>query len=155
MVNTYHLIQEFLSLKRFAMIGVSRKTKSFSHGLYKEFLERGYDIVPVNPHLPIIEGERCFSKIQEIIPEVRAAMLLTGKSSMQQALLDCIEAKIPFVWIYGISGKQEIEPSVLRLCESHSMKIIAGYCPYMFLRDAAFFHRWHGTVSKFLGRYPS
>lgn len=155
MINTYHHIQEFLKLKRFAMIGVSRNAKSFSHGLYREFRDRGHEVVPVNPHIPILEGQRCFPSIQAVFPEVTAAMLLTNKSSTQEALLDCVEAGLVSVWIYGISGEREIEPSILRLCESRNMQIIAGYCPYMFLHDAAFFHRWHGTIAKFVGKYPS
>jgi uncharacterized protein len=42
-------IRDFLAHKRFAMVGVSRQPKDFSRSLFHEFLNRGYEAVPVNP----------------------------------------------------------------------------------------------------------
>ena len=49
-MTTHNLIKEFLAQKRFAMVGVSRSPKDFSRTLFSEFIKRGNDVVPVNPH---------------------------------------------------------------------------------------------------------
>ena len=38
-------IQDFLDHKRVAMVGVSRESQDFSRGLFREFVNRGYDMV--------------------------------------------------------------------------------------------------------------
>ena len=154
-MKTSNLINEFLSVKRFAMIGVSRNPNDFSRKLYQEFLTRRYDIVPVNPRVPMIDGHRCFQKIQQITPPVSCAMLMTPKSFTDQVLFDCAEVGVTLVWIYGISGGRDMSPNALRICQDRGMKIIAGYCPYMFMPNVALFHRLHGTVWKMIGRYPT
>jgi predicted CoA-binding protein len=155
MTHTTPLIHEFLKTKRFAMVGVSRNPNDFSRTLFKEFVTRGHDIVPVNPHIPLMEGRRCFQNLREVSPPVTAAILMTPKSAIEQTLLDCAEAGITLVWIYGLSGERNIDPDSLRFCKDHGMKVIAGHCPYMFMQDAGLVHRFHGAVWKMIGRYPA
>jgi len=59
-------IQDFLGQKRFAIAGVSRRPKDFSRALLREFRERGYDAVPVNPEAREMDGQPCFARLQEI-----------------------------------------------------------------------------------------
>ena len=43
-------IDSFLSCRRIAVVGVSRDPKDFSRAVFRAFVERGYDAVPVNPN---------------------------------------------------------------------------------------------------------
>jgi predicted CoA-binding protein len=43
-------IDAFLASKRIAFIGLSHNPKDFSRHLFREFVEHGYDVVPVNPN---------------------------------------------------------------------------------------------------------
>lgn len=154
-MKTSSIIHEFFATKRFAMVGVSRNPSDFSRKLFEEFLTRGYDVVPVNPHIPIMEGRRCFQNLTEVTPPVTAALLLTRKSIIDQTLADCAEAGVTMVWIYGYSGERSVNQDSLRFCEDHGMKVIAGQCPYMFMNDAGLIHRFHGAIWKMIGKYPS
>jgi hypothetical protein len=40
-------IEDFLSQKRLAVVGVSRQPEDFTLGLFRESCRRGYDVVPV------------------------------------------------------------------------------------------------------------
>jgi predicted CoA-binding protein len=71
-------ICEFFNSGRIALVGVSRNVKDFTRVLFREFLARGYDAVPVHPGVGDIEGHPCFARIQEITPPVEAALLLTA-----------------------------------------------------------------------------
>jgi predicted CoA-binding protein len=42
-------VQEFLSQKRLAVVGLSRQPKDFSRALFHALRDQGYDVVPVNP----------------------------------------------------------------------------------------------------------
>jgi predicted CoA-binding protein len=50
-------ITKFLECKRVAFVGVSRDPHHFSRSLWREFLAKGYDPVPVDPQATEIEGQ--------------------------------------------------------------------------------------------------
>ena len=52
-------IESFLSCRRIAVFGVSRDPRDFSRSVFRAFVERGYDAVPVNPHGGEAEGRPC------------------------------------------------------------------------------------------------
>ena len=149
-----HLINEFLTVRRFAMVGVSHDPKDFSRRLYTELCRRGYDVVPVNPFAGHIDGKPCLARVQDIRPPVTSALLMTSRSVTDHVLHDCADGGITLVWIYGISGVGSVSPSALRICEENGIKVVTGYCPYMFFHETQFFHRLHGFALKLTGRYP-
>ena len=153
-MRTRDLIGEFLSAGRFAVIGVSRKREEFSRRLFDEFTAKGYDVVPVNPNTAVIEGKQCFPTVKEIVPPVAAALIVTPKDILEEVLRDCAEGGVTLVWIYGISGERSLDPRALAFCEQHGMRVVPGYCPFMFMPKAAFFHRIHGAFMRIFGRYP-
>lgn len=154
-MTTLELIQQFLSEKRIALVGASRDPKEISRGLMRELRGRGMEIVPVNLHASEIDGVPCARTILEVEPKVSSAMVLTPKHSMRQAVLECSSAGISTVWLFGVKGPNEIPADVLELCQSRHMSVIAGYCPYMFLEHAGWFHRLHGSFNKVFRLYPN
>lgn len=53
-------VRDFLAQQRIALVGLSRDPKDFSHILFREMCNRGYDMVPVNPAASQLENRRCF-----------------------------------------------------------------------------------------------
>jgi predicted CoA-binding protein len=148
MGETRELIEELLRQKRIAVVGVSRNPRHFSSGLLRELRQRGYEAVPVNPNVAEIDGLRCFARAQDITPPVEGAFLLTTPQVSEQVLRDCAEAGIRLVWMLRAS------PAAMDFCRSKGIRAVAGYCPYLFLPGAAWFHRLHGFFMKIGGRYP-
>ncbi len=154
-MKTRNLIDEFLSHKRFAFVGASRKSNDFSRLLLREFLQKGYDPVPVNPHATEIEGKPCYPSVAEITPGVTAALLLNSSDTALTVVRDCAQAGISLIWAYGISGPNNISSDIVAACERHGIKLVPGYCPLMFFGETAWYHRWHGKLMKLTGGYPS
>lgn len=154
-MTTGNLIDEFLGTRRFAMIGVSRNTRDFSRRLFDELTGRGYDVVPVNPGAVSIGGKRCYGRVQDIEPRVGCALLLTARSITDRILIECADAGITLVWIYGISGEKDLSPNALTIGRNHGMRIVPGYCPYMFMPGRGAFHGLHALIWKAIGRYPN
>ncbi len=153
-MKTSDLIQEFLAQRRVAFVGVSRKETDFSRHLFREFVNRGYDVVPVHPHASEIEQRPAVPRVQDIKPPVRAALVMTPRELSERIVLDCADAGIDLVWLYGVSGKEDVHPSALEAGRKHGVGIIAGYCPYMFFSKVPFYHTIHRYVWKMIGRYP-
>jgi len=147
-------IDDFLAQKRIAMVGISRGPRSFSILLFEELCRRGYDVVPVNPNTSNVMGRCCFARVQDIQPPVGGALLMTPPEVTDTVVSDCAEAHIPRVWMYRAAGKGAVSERAVAFCRERGMTVIPGQCPFMFLPDAAGFHRFHGFLRKITGRYP-
>jgi hypothetical protein len=147
-------ISEFLDCKRLAVVGVSRHPNDFTRALFREFAARGYDVIPVNPNADEIEGRRCFARVGEIEPAVEAALLLTPAPATLAVVLECTEAGVEQVWLHRGAGIGAVSDAAVRFCRGNGIKVVAGECPLMFLRDAGWVHRAHGMLRKLVGSYP-
>ena len=154
MQTALEMIQDFLSVKRIAMIGISRNPKDFSDKLFEEFCRQGYDMVPVNPAADEIHARKCFRRLQEIDPPVDAVLFMTSPALTEALIDDCIEAKVLRVWLYRAGGQGAVSENAVRKCQEAGIRVVPGECPFMFLRDVGVFHRIHGFVRKITGHYP-
>jgi len=147
-------IEEFLSQKRFAAVGVARDSKDFTRSLMREFLGRLYDVVPVNPGATEIEGRKCFARVQDIVPPVAAALLLTSPAITEEVVRDCAAAGVTQLWMYRAGGAGAVSPVAVAFCREKGISVIAGECPFMFLPRTGFPHRVHGLIKRIVGSYP-
>lgn len=141
-------IEDFLKQKRLALVGVSRNERDFTRVLFRDFLRRGYDAVPVNPACEAVDGRACFHRVQDITPPVDGALLLTPPAKTESIAMDCAEAGIRRIWMYRSLGNGAVSSRAVGFCKSKGLRVIAGYCPYMFWKDAGFLHRLHGFFVK-------
>ena len=148
-------ICEFLSSRRVAVVGVSRNAHDFSRAVFREFVERGYDVVPVHPGVAEIEGRPCFARVGEITPPVEAALLLTTPQVTNEVVEDCAAAGVQRVWMHRATGVGAVSREAVAYCQAHGIHVVAGECPMMFFPDCGFVHRVHGFVRRITGRYPS
>ncbi len=61
MKNSMNIIEEFLTLKTLAVVGVSRRKDKFGNVIYRELRARGYQVMAVNPNADMVEGDRCYA----------------------------------------------------------------------------------------------
>lgn len=153
-MKTLPFIHEFLRQPRFAFIGVSRDPKNFSRMLFRDFLQRGFHVMPVNPFAAEIDGHHCYPTVRSINPPPVTAFIMARRNSMNTLLRECCQTGVTLVWLFGVNGPGDVPPEAIRIGEEYGVGIIPGYCPYMFFQDARFFHRWHGSLWKLLGRFP-
>ena len=147
-------IDDFLAQKRIAMVGISREPRGFSVTLFEELCRRGYEVIPVNPHAQEVLGRRCFARVQDIQPPVEGALLMTSPEVTDTVVNDCAEAGIPRVWMYRAGGNGAVSNGAVAFCRERGIAVVPGQCPFMFLPNAAAFHRFHGFIRKITRRYP-
>lgn len=147
-------IDEFLGLRRLALLGVSRKKGSFSQGLWRELRRRGYHVAPVNPNASSIDGSPCYASVQEIPGPVEGVLVVTSETRYVDAINECARAGIERVWLHGTSGPSASNAEAVRRAEELGIRVVPGFCPYMFLSRAGLLHRFHGWIMKRMGTYP-
>ncbi|RPI11844.1 MAG: CoA-binding protein [Acidobacteriales bacterium] len=150
-MTTREIGEDFLSQKRLALVGVSRQEREMGRMLFREFLRRGYDAVPVNPAVQEIDGHRCFARVQDITPPVEGALIMTPAKTAESVVLDCAAAGISRVWLYRATGTGAASKAAIGFCKAKGIRVVPGFCPFMFWKDASWFHRLHGFIVKLTG----
>jgi uncharacterized protein len=140
---TKQQIDAFWTLKRLAVVGVSRDPKHFSVAIWRELRDRRYDVVPVNPNATEIDGRPCFARVQDAM-------------ASEAVVLDCAAAGVRRVWLHkgAGGGPGAVSSAALAAAEAAGMDVIAGYCPFMFLPGTPFFHGLHAAIKKLNRSYP-
>ena len=154
-MTTIRDVEDFLGLKRIAMVGVSRNPKDFSQHLFREMCNRGYDMVPVNWMATEIDGRKCFQCLQAVKPAVEGVLIMTPVHETIRVVRDCAESGIKKVWIYRAGGTGAVSEEAIAFCKENGIHAVEGHCPYMFFRGAAFPHRVHGFLLKLTHHYPA
>ena len=141
-------IDEFYRQKRLAVVGVSRDEKEWSRAVFRELQKRGYDVVPVNPHSAELDGVRCYARLADIAPAVDGALILLPAGPAMQSLAECAAASIKRVWLRNhVPGAEEV-------IRQAGITLISGYCPFMFMPNTPFFHKFHAWGLQLVGQYP-
>ena len=66
------LIDEFISSKKIAVIGMSRSEKKFGNMACKELRSKGYEVFPVHPEAVEIDGIACYPNLKSLKGKVDA-----------------------------------------------------------------------------------
>jgi predicted CoA-binding protein len=148
-------IEDFLSYRRLAMVGVSRDPRDFSRSLYRELERRGYDMQPVNPNAEEVEGDRCYAHISEIEPGVDGVIIMTPPELTARVVQECVAAGVKRVWMYRGAGDGAVSPAALEVCEENGISVVAGECPFMFLAGSGWIHSAHRFCRRMLGTFPT
>jgi len=154
-MSSKQAIDSFLSCRRVAVVGVSRDPKDFSRAVFRAFVERGYDAVPVNPAGGEAEGRRSVARVGDVQPPPEAALLLTPPAATAQVVRECAEAGVRRVWMHRGGGQGAVSASALALCRERGLEVVDGECPFMFLPHAGFVHGVHRFFRRLGRRLPS
>ena len=153
-MTTLQQVEDFLALKRVAVVGVSRNPKDFTRVMWDEFRQRRYEAIPVNPNVAEIDGQRCYASVKDIQPPVDGALIMTSKKATDQVVRDCAEAGIKHIWMYGGMAPGAATDTAVAFAQENGMDTVKGLCPYMFLPGTPAFHAPHRVFKKLTRRFP-
>ena len=85
--------------KRIAIVGLSPKEERDSNKVAKYLIERGYEIVPVNPGQKEILGQDCFKTLTDIPFQVDVADLFLNPQRVLPVVDQAIEIGAPVLWL--------------------------------------------------------
>ncbi|MDP2946959.1 MAG: CoA-binding protein [Nanoarchaeota archaeon] len=143
-------VEEFLSQKNLAVVGVSRTGKKFSNIVYKELKSKGYQVFPVNTNAENILGERCYPNLQSLHEKVGGVVIITKPSETKKIVREASAFGIKHIWIQQGAESDE----AIHFCKENNINVIHGECILMFSEPTAFFHRLHRGIWKLIGKFP-
>lgn len=144
-------IEDFLSQKKFAILGVSRKPHKFGNAILKGMIKKGYNIIPVHPEVDTLENEKCYKSLFDIPFPVDGVILCIQPEASEKAIEEINAVGIKRVWMQqGSDSKNAIE-----YCIKNGISVISRECILMFAEPMEFFHRFHRWIWGAIGKLPA
>ncbi len=150
-MNPRELIDEFLSFRNVAVLGVSAKGKGFGVAVYNHLKSAGYNVVGINKNGGVIGNEKLFKSLDESPIKVDAVITVIPPQETEKIVDDLIRNSISYIWMQqGSESKAAIDH-----CEKNGIKVIAGECIMMFAEPVKSIHSFHRWINKLVGKYPN
>ena len=147
-------IDNFLRLRRIAVVGVSRNEKDFSRMLWSEFRKHGYDLVPVNRNAGMIDGLPAYPDIPAIEPAPEGVLLMVPAAESLEPVRQAVRAGVKGIWFYRSIGQGAVSREAVDLAQKSGCDVVAGECPFMFLPRSGAPHSWHRVWKSLTGTLP-
>ena len=143
-------INLFMQQPHIAVVGVSRNKNKFGNTVYRTLKKKGINVLPVNPHLTHFEGDKCFSNIQTLPPDVKALFVNTPPESTIKIVESAYKKGIQHLWLQQGSSNDD----VIKYLEGKDINYISDRCIMMFAEPVGSFHGIHRFLSKITGNFP-
>lgn len=117
-------IRKILSLKKVAVVGMSKNTEKAAHYVPKYLSENGYDITPVNPTTDEILGKKCYSNISDIDKEIDIIDIFRPSEQVLPVVIDAIKKKPKVIWLQ--EGIHNLEAETL--AKNAGIKVVFNRC---------------------------
>ena len=97
--HTDDQIRDILSMRKIAVIGMSKHSSKAAHYVPKYLSDNGYDIKPVNPTTDEILGKKCYASVSEIEEEVEIIDVFRPSEQVLSIIHDAIKKKPKVIWL--------------------------------------------------------
>lgn len=122
--HTDDQIRNFLSMRKVAVIGMSKNSSKAAHYVPKYLSDNGYDIRPVNPTTDQILGKKCYSSVSEIQEEVEIIDVFRPSEQVLSIIHDAIKKKPKVIWLQeGIHNSEAEE-----LARKEGINVVFNRC---------------------------
>jgi uncharacterized protein len=143
-------IDDFLSQRTLAIVGVSRAGNKFGNSAYKELIEKGYKVYIVHPSGEVIDGAQSYKCLGELPEQVGGVVVVVPPGQAEKVVQEAHALGIRRIWLQPGAESTEI----IEYGEHNGMSVVSGVCILMFAEPQKFFHKPHKWVMKLLGRLP-
>ena len=117
-------IKQIFSLKKIAVVGMSRHTTKAAHFVPKYLTEQGFDITPINPNTNEILGEKSYPSLSSIDHPIDIVDIFRPSEQVLPVVQDAIKLKPKVIWLQeGIHNSEAEE-----LARSNGIMVIFNRC---------------------------
>ena len=122
--NTDDQIREILSMKKVAVIGMSKNSSKAAHYVPRYLSENEYDIIPVNPNADEILGKKCVDSVLEIGEDVDIVDIFRPSEDVLPFVKEAITKKPKVIWLQEGIHNAEAEA----LARDAGIKVVFNRC---------------------------
>jgi hypothetical protein len=82
-----------------AVIGASKDRRKFGNRAVRAFRDRGYTVVPINPHEDQVEGLRTYASVLDVPGPIDMASFYVPPEIGERVIDEVAKKQIPEVWL--------------------------------------------------------
>jgi len=135
------MVQDFLSQKKIAVVGVSDKRETGCNMAYQKFKEGGYQVFGVNPRMSTYNGDTCYPDLRSIPDKPDAVFILANPKVTDEIVQQCVELGVKHIWMHCMMGTKpglaasmtSVSQEAVDKCKANGITVIPGSCPNQFL----------------------
>jgi len=122
--HTDQEIKDVFTLKKIAVIGMSRHSIKAAHFVPKYLSEQGFDITPINPTTNEILGKKCYPDISSIQHAIDVIDIFRPSEQVLSVIQDAIKKKPKVIWLQEGIHNEEAE----NLAREHGIDVVFNRC---------------------------
>ncbi len=112
--------------KTIAVVGISDKPERPSHGVARYLQERGYRVIPVNPLLTEVLGEKAYKSLSDIPGKVDLVDVFRKSEEVPPIAEEAIRIGARFFWmqegVVSIAARERLEKAGIQVVMDLCMK---------------------------------
>ena len=108
----------------FAVVGVSRNPDKYGYKVWKDLKKSGYEVYPINPKASKIEGEKCYSSLEDLPQKPDVVDIVVPPEITERIVKQCDKMNIKKVWMQPGSESAK----AMEFCEDNGIKVLSNVC---------------------------
>ena len=121
------LIKEFMSRKKFAVVGATDNPQKYGNQIVKNLKNRGYEVYPVNSKLKEIEGLTCYPDLAALPVKVEVVDFVVPPAATENILKQCKELGLKNIWLQPGSESEK----AIDYCRKNNLNVVHDVCVMM------------------------
>jgi len=142
------LIDQFVSSKRIAVVGMSRSGKKFGNMAAKELKMKGYEIYPVHPEAVEIDGFSCSPDLQSLSGKVDAVWISIPPAKVSRVLEEAAQIGMKNIWLQQGAWSADVQQTIDQL----QLPVVTKKCIMMYAPPVKSVHQFHRTIKGIFGK---
>ncbi|MBW8324834.1 MAG: CoA-binding protein [Prolixibacteraceae bacterium] len=141
------LIEQFVSSKRIAVVGMSRSGKKFGNMAAKELKAKGYEIYPVHPDAVEIDGFTCSPNLQSLTGKIDGVWISIPPKNVSPVLEEAAQIGLKNIWLQQGAWSAEVQQTIDQL----NLPVVSKKCIMMYAPPVKSVHKFHRTIVGIFG----
>ena len=108
----------------FAVVGASRNPEKYGHKVFRDLLEAGYEVYPVNPKADEVLGHKCYPDLKSLPKKPDVVVFVVPPKVTESLAGQCVELGVKFVWMQPGAESEE----AIRVLEEAGVKVFHNVC---------------------------
>jgi len=118
----------------FAVVGASRNPEKYGHKVFRDLLEAGYEVYPVNPRADEVLGQKCYPDLRSLPKRPDVVVFVVPPRITEALAQQCVELGVKFVWMQPGAESEE----AIRALEEAGITVFHNICIMITRREAGF-----------------
>ena len=119
-----NIIKAALNEKKIAVVGMSAKTHRASYLVGDYLMQKGYEVVPVNPRETEILGLKCYPSLQDVPGSVDIVNVFRASSVVPQIAEESVKIGAKYLWLQ----LEVISPEGVSIATQGGLQCIVDRC---------------------------